>query len=249
MYSLYVRHGYLDKSRPFIKNVNIREYDIKDCGFTILQKEKMLSKKEINYIDSLIKLDQNIFIGELSRTRPELNDCINSNLILIRQEFQEVNNIDDDYILSIKRDAIFVKEKLASQTKIQGVTFVEKNIYDCFLYLNEIEFYLQTSKSIIETKGLGKNIENDFLTDLKYLISYANNKKLCISKIKQYSRKYIKKQLPLGSYRELNNGNMFVVEKRNLVFYINNYDSVDDLCINYNYMNYIIPLFKVIIQS
>src|SRR5699024_4216450 len=113
-----------------------------DAGFSILKDSDCLSKKMLNKFSNMDKHKRHIEIGKMTIRHKEMNKIINKGLIKFRKSFMEENNIDDDSILSIKRDAIFVIGKIADKLRFSdNVEFVLKNKFTSYFRINKIEFY------------------------------------------------------------------------------------------------------------
>lgn len=252
MSNLYQKHNYLNKDIKYLSNTNIREYDMKAGGFSILKRAGCLSEKEINFLSSCSKLERNIYLGNKVKNNPELNEIQMNGFIEARQLFLEANNISDESILSIKKDALFIIKDVAKVTEIDGFTFNMANMYNSYYYINEMEFYYSTKTNSVDIKGLGKaNIplhQDYFIKDLCRIFSLAekNNNDYLIKYLAKYRLDYINKDLPLEHYRELNNESGFrLLNKLGgediIADYIDDIDMIDH---RYNYIKYIIPLIS-----
>ena len=60
--SLYEKHNYLNKNIRLIVNEKLTEYDIKDAGFNIIKRDKLLDYKMIKKLELMNKQDRNIYI-------------------------------------------------------------------------------------------------------------------------------------------------------------------------------------------
>lgn len=247
-FTKWERSLYTNKNIPILLNTIIREYDIQECGFSILKKEHMLTKQEIKKIENMEKQARNVYIGNIQKNK-KYAKCINDNLLSIRKEFQISNVIDDEDILSIKKDAFFIIQKAPLNLSIQGVNFICKNKYDTYVLLNNVEFYIDTNTKVYIQKNLGKTFtENKFLEDLFLLLTVSNNKNLFYQQIKTYRHKYINRLLNIESYREANTDNCFSVKIKNITYKLDYYDDINTIDIMYNYENYLQPLYKLIMS-
>ena len=54
MYSqLYVRSGYLNRDIDYLLNTDIREYDLKSAGLSLIKQFKLLPQNDIAYLDKI----------------------------------------------------------------------------------------------------------------------------------------------------------------------------------------------------
>lgn len=253
---LYKKHNYLNKSHVFLKNIELNEYDIEDCGFSIIKQNNLLRNKVICQLQSFNKLERHIAIGKIMKENSELIVRYLDELIKIRKKFSVINDINDKDILYIKRDSICLIDRKAKKTKIMGYNFRLKNTYNTYLYLNKKEFYLNNDFQDLTVKGLNdsaikahKNYFLELIKEIMVLYNNSNDTNYIREYIYELRNEYLKKNLHLNMYRELNESSKFRL-KTNSSFemYI---DKVGDrllkdfeLDISYNFLNYIIPLIN-----
>lgn len=251
---LYEKHNYLNKDIPCLINTTIREYDMKAGGYSILKKYGVLSEKEIQYLDNCDKLKRNIYLGNLLKNKPELSELQMQGFIEARQLFFEYNQINENNILAIKKDAIFIIKDIMHVTEFDGYKFQLANTYNSYYLLNDntIELYYKTKTNEIDIKGINneklKLHENYILKDLKIIFSLAEkgNMDYLIKHLKKYRDKYLRRELNINTYRELNIESMFRL-KETLAgepLLIENINDIDSIDISYNYIKYIIPLIS-----
>lgn len=156
--SLYEKHNYKNKNIEYLKNCNIYEYDMKRAGLNILRNTNSISEEDYNYLINMDKRKADVIIGKWLRDNPDISDLMMKEYIKIRKKFFELNNIeDDDEILSIKKDAIFVINHRCNNLDFDGYTFVNKNKYDSFIKINNYEFYLNSTTNKLDIKGMNHN--------------------------------------------------------------------------------------------
>lgn len=250
---LYEKHNYLNKDIPCLINTTIREYDMKAGGYSILKKHGVLSPKEIQYLDNCSKLQRNIYLGNLVKGNKELSELQMKGFTEARQLFFEYNQINENSVLSLKKDAIFIIKDVMHHTKFDGYEFQLANTYNSYYFLNdEMELYYKTKTNEIDFKGIGKDrlqLHQDYiLKDFKVLFSLAEkgNMDYLIKYLKKYRDRYLKGELDIGTYRELNRESMFRM-KQTLAgepLLIENTNDIDGIDIGYNYIKYIIPLIS-----
>lgn len=198
------------------------------------------------------KKERQVQIGIMQKNNKEFAQKLSNGFKEARRLFFEANNIGDLDILSIKKDAIFTL-KPCRNVRFGNLFFDTKNKYTSYLYLNRFEFLYNQDK--IDIKGIDDNnvvLHNDgFLLFLKDYFMYKENmtndyvRKFIID----FAKDYKEKELPIEFYRELNKNSLY---KTNMVFnkhdiYLTGTNNIDILDISYNYLNYIIPLTRILI--
>ena len=210
--SLAEKTNYLNKDILYLRNTTIQEYDIKSAGFTVIKSKKLLPPEEIQMLETIDKEARNIHIGKRIIRFPKISEEIINTLAEVRQDFFILNNIQEDEILSIKKDAVFLIKKVPEHLIIGDFEFRQKSSYTSYCYINKVEFYYDALTETFDIKGLpedAKKLQEEYLIkDIKRLIALAE--KLTPDKLfillKQYRSKYLKRQLDPATYRDLNTG-------------------------------------------
>jgi hypothetical protein len=250
--SLYERHNYLNKDIEYMVSQEIIEYDMKSAGFNLIKKFKLLEPEKIEYLETLTKKEQTIRIGLYQREDRTLVKRMNEKFVEARKWFFENNGITDDDVLSIKKDAILTTKRCFN-TEFDNVTFVEKNEYTSYYYLNKYEFYY--NKDGLDVKGIGEEqleLHREYMLDFLYNFFKMNEiskKKQVIQLIKEFAYYYKNRELNINYYRELNVQSLFQINNRLFgdrvgVMYTNR---DEDLDITFNYMAYVVPLLSILI--
>lgn len=240
--------NWTNKKIEYIKNVNITEYDLQDGGLSVIKEYKLLNDKYINQLVTMEKEKRNIVIGKLQAKLRNLS----SNMVLgfgkARQLFVDTNNILDDDILSIKKDAMFIINRHHIITKIsENLNFRIKNAYSSYINLNRKEFFWSSILRELIVKGLSdevKELQKDFL--LKNIGQFLNQsekiqKEQLYENLKKYRSDYLNRKLPIETYRNLDTG-LYTIDD----FEINTADNeyIEMVDISYNFINYINPLIQ-----
>lgn len=255
---IYNKDQYLNKNISFIISNMIREYDIRSAGLNILFWKNAVTEKDYKYLSSLDKSSRNIQIGLMIRDNPKLSDILKKGFSEIRHRFMESNNLSNDDILSIKKDAIFVINKRPINTTIGNIEFVNKNTYTSYYYFNKIEFYYYIREDKLDIKGISdmtlEKHQDYFIDFLKMIfkLSERSDSKIIRKKIREFSNDYKKLKLNVGYYRELNYDSLFKIYNFKVKGKLLATDNIDRDMLNnkfvdisYNYMRYIIPLINI----
>jgi hypothetical protein len=255
--SILKNHNWTNKDIFNLRLTPIREYDMKDAGFSIIKLAKIFDKETIEWLTRLDKQKRNIAIGKMQKENPEITNILMDGFIQARLDFAKANDIADDDVLSIKKDAIFLINKIATNLKFGEIEFVHKNKYSSYYFLNDKEFYYSSWNKILTTKGLGSHIidcqKNFFLNDLRKIMFSAErcNQKDLVRILKEYRTNFLKKELKLETYREMNQDNSFRINEQigGLPVLLDDIseNERDILDVSYNYIAYLIPLISLLV--
>jgi len=239
--------NYLNKDITYIKNTVITEYDIKSAGFTVIKTKKLLPSEEILELERTDKEDRNIRIGKRILQYPNISEEIINTLADIRKDFVVRNNIQENDILSIKKDALFIIKKNPQILEVDGFEFRKKESYSSYIYLNKKEFYYSSSTDKMDIKGLHEEVknlqENYLLKDIKKFLQLGEKVTgiQLLGLLKTYRSKYLNKQLDKETYRDMDSGKFAVGDYQ--------LDNISDemlasVDISQNYISYILPLIQ-----
>jgi len=249
---LYKKDLYLDKTIPYLISKEIIEYDISSAGYSISKEFKLLSQSRLRYLETLDKTARQIAIGLYQKNDSSYKDALKEKFIEVRKMFFEANKLDDDDVLSIKKDAIVCLRR-CDRCVFGDIRFVDKNVYTSFFNFNNLEFYL--GRDTLDVKGISdeklklhKDYMLDFLFRILKMFEISSRRQL-ITNIKEFSDYYKSKQLMIGYYRELNKDSLYKLEKtlQGALVGLLNSESIDGIDISYNYMNYIVPLLNILL--
>jgi len=219
----------------YLFNSEIYEYDLQDAGYSLIKEYHLLPEEDIQRLSYLEKVERIIAIGKLQRDRSGLSRQLSDLFTEIRRLFIEENNLSDDRILSVKKDAFFTIGK-CSTTTFGQLTFVIKNKYSSYLRfpdISNIELYY--SDQTLDIKGIGEVGQSrhrlyllEFLKKVMKLIEAKN------PTVKHYLRTFIDDykgdRLEEGYYIEFNNRSQIL-----------------DPLANYRYL--LIPLIQVTVKE
>lgn len=254
--NIYKRTLWRNDNIDFLFDSEIIEYDIHSAGLSLAKEYKLLPEWQIKQLEKMTKTERNVKMGLIQKRDKNFTKKLNECFMLARKAFIISNELELNDIISIKKDAIFVYDKECINIDFGEIHFISKNIYTSYIYLNHIEFYINTDKNKIDLKGLGqgntlKNIH--FLHDkyiLNFILKFASIRESSTDKrvinhfLSQFVYKYREHLLPHEYYRELNQVNAYKLKKNdeNNVNYIDEIDDTNKIDISFNYLNYIVPL-------
>lgn len=245
---------YTNKDRVFGVNSEIVEWDIKSANLSLIKEYELLSNDKIEKIEEMDKKERVIYVGKQMRKDKVFSKKLESLFDTVVNDFIEINSLDKGYdIVSIKRDAVYVVNKEIKYSNLgKHITFLPKNNYSAFLFLNQYEFYKGNK---FDVKGMSDELlplhENGmicFINDVFDIASKSNmNKKKIHMYLSDYVKAYKNRELQYDHYREFGKETF----KYTLFNNIMDIESIDDdllqnIDISYNYLNIVLPLIQTV---
>ena len=134
--SILERTSWLDKSISVYIG-ELVEYDMREGGFSIIKKEKLLPDSVIDEFEKMTKEERHKAVGNLAHSHGRKYKDVPKLLIdrfrYYREQFGDLNDLVDEDIFYIRKDAICVK-KYCYVTKLDDfIEFREKNVYGCYV--------------------------------------------------------------------------------------------------------------------
>ena len=224
-YSNYRRKTYLAPV-PYLINHLIYDYDIRKANLNIFHAKGMIDEETYNLISTTFDRDQReVYFGLLQKDK-SISDAYGEALAEYREKFITSNNIDDMHLLAVKNDAICTIDLPCDNCLFDnGVEFVLKNIYTSYFNINKLEIYYSldqiTDREIIDIKGIDDKLlqlHSGYMID--FLCTVFDSIQTCLTEdtlslIIDFHNKYVKRELPIGYYRELNSDSCFRVSSKN----------------------------------
>lgn len=246
------RELWTDKSISFLVS-DIIEYDMREAGFSIIKERKLLPQDQIDEIASIPdKKTRHITVGKVQRGNKKLREDMSQGFKDFRVWFGEANQLTDDDILSIKKDAIFVKKFCYNTEYGDHIRFIEKNTYTAFMQFGSFEFYLKENG--LDVKGMqDDNLEphiNGILLIIqrvmKLLSQYEETE--AVKYVVKVMNDYKYYRLPVECYREFNSVNGYRIWQNESETVVKDVGESykENLIIDYNYVNILVPLLNVV---
>lgn len=237
----------------YIINSNIYEYDIGFAGYNLAKYYGLLDKKTLEYLASINKSDAHIQIGRIQRDNESFAKDLSNAFRDMRRIFFIENNIDENSVVSIRKDAIFLINKQCTETTFKNIEFVLKNRFTSFHTFGKYEFYYRNRGNILAVKGISddKLIDHNrymlsFLKDIFNLLETSDNQRI-VDKIKRFASLYKQGELDYRYYRKLSSTSMYDLSYKDADSA--SFESVEPLKgfninKNFNYINYIHRLIQ-----
>lgn len=259
---LYLKDNYLNKGISILTGKTIIEYDLKSANTSLCSEYHLLPQDQIEKISALPRSKRVVKIGKLCRKNKEFNEGLKKAFVDIRRRFFEANNIQDEDILAIKKDAIFCLRKCRIN-EFGPCLFRPKNVYSSYLYLPPLELYYKgsylPSKELLAVKGISDETlhlhEDYMLTFFKQLFRHIEEGKQhnIFRYLSDFTTAYKLKQLEPGYYREFNQNSLMIDEGGEVTYDDETFipyegsEKSAHLNIDYNFSKVIIPLLNILI--
>lgn len=230
----YKKSTWLNPNIEYLFNADIIEYDMKDGGFSLIKQFNLLPQEKIKELERIDKgIMRHIEVGKLQRENKEFSKALNDKFAEVRRIFIASNEITDNDIISVKKDAIFTT-KPCKRVNFGKVHFADKNHYTSYIRfpnINNIEIYYGDNG--IDVKGMGDiavNTHRLYLIEfLKKTIDMIENKD---PRVKRYICKFI------SDYKFNNLGSE--------TYYLEFNNKSRDFNALFNYKNLLIPIVQIV---
>lgn len=234
---------------PLIQNSEIIEWDIKQANVSLLSYYQILPEEKIKPLRGLDKKERQVRVGYLLKDR-DLSKRLEKGFNDIISEFLEANHLAWEDIVSVKKDAIFVKNHAINQTTFgDTVEFIPKNVYQHAILIPNYEFYV--GRSQIDVKGIDDEMlpfhKNGMLHFIKTFLYYRIQYKRWLEFCRDYAQAYKAKDLEYDAYRQFNSASRFIINRGGYQIEQENIteDDLPNLDILYNYVKIILPTINL----
>lgn len=196
-------------------NHRIVEYDMKSANTSIAREFGLLPEKRIKELENLPKKDREIAVGLILRDNPGYSEKQKLGFIAARKLFFTQNEILDEEVVAIKRDAIFVMRYVNNEQVTDNIDFRMKNVYSSFINLGKnIEIYY--NQEGLDIKGIDDEIYQERHSEYFGMFLYSLIRRIESSERNSYLTylrmmfdMYKHRQLDSGYYREFNAKSQF----------------------------------------
>lgn len=216
---LYENMNYLS-TYPFIINNYIREYDLSAANINALYTNGYFDKSAYDLFKSYDKKKREVEIGLLIKRDSRVYEIISSGIINAKKLLFESNNIQDNEVLTIKNDAVFIISKELVNTVFGNYEFKCKNLYNTYLRILDLEIYYRDSLNSDDIFFDIKGISDDKLylhTAMVSLISEVcyrvqrYDKSDNIRFIMNIYENFLHRRLPIEYYRNLDSFSKYTI--------------------------------------
>lgn len=227
---------WLNPNIEYLFNDDIIEYDIHDAGFSLIQQYQLLPPEKIKELERIPKgIQRHIQVGVLQRDDKEFSKRLTDKFIEVRALFMMMNQLKDDSIISVKKDAIYTIGKV-KRTTFGKVKFMEKNHYSSYIRFPDItNLELYYGENGIDVKGMGD--------------AAVNRHRLYMLEFLRKSIKSIEEQDSSVKRKFMRFFNQYKFDELDEEFYIEFNNVSRDQNKLFNYANLLIPLLKIIMRE
>ena len=208
-----------NSSYNLILNSFIREYDISKANINALYSRGVIDKPTYDNLYNSDKFIREKTIGLMIKQDQNIYKEIQNGIMNAKYQLITQNDIDLEDIVSIKNDAVFVKNRKLNYTAFGLMDFKLKNTYTIYMKINRYEFYYYYNSFNREEKLDVKGISDDKLIIHKnyfidFLLALFNTLQIdgiisAVNMIQNFSMAYIRRELPLDYYRKFNSESNF----------------------------------------
>jgi hypothetical protein len=233
----------------YIKNVHITEFDMKSGGISVMKEYHLVPDEDIAKLETAKSKDErNIMLGKMQLSIPTLAKALVDGFSRARATFVEENNIPEENILAIKKDALFIIDyPVKKQQLSENILFRPKNTYTSYMAVNDKEIYFSPLKPELDIKGVSQDtreFQKDFLFKDFYGImkkSEILDNEAIFDIAKKYRSDYLGRRLPIGAYRDVLTGK-YMLEG----LAVDNADQsfINDIGIATNYKEFVLPFIS-----
>lgn len=253
---LFRKRNYLTKKNLIIDR--IYEYDIRSANVSALRWSGLFPEEHLDILEGLPKMDREVAVGKMIRSNKKFQSIIYKGIFQARERLFRYNHIQDDDVLSIKNDAVFIVGKNLKECKFGPMEFRKKNQYAAFMRLDKLELYYDKRHRTVDIKGVRDEVlENEdhkegmiqlFVSVMNYLV--MDQRPRLREYLIDFVHDYKNLKLPYQYYRELNRDNCYRT-KYELTGYAFNLDQIDqnqvhEINIAYNYLRFVLPLTQML---
>lgn len=232
----------------------IYSYDMQQAGLSVLREKKILSKEEGERYAALPKHERVVAIGKLCQSSQEITQELEEGLKDAVFDFCRVNDIGEDDLISIKKDAIYCIKAATTLRMGDYVQWIEQTKYHCFYSFRGVEVYFSNTENILDIKGItddGRKLHSLHFSPLLAQMlrnAIATNRQAQMLFFKNLRRDYLSLSLHQECYREFTRDSKYKLNQTlaGMSLYSDFYvpDSVD---ISYNYQHVMVPIISSII--
>ena len=243
-----------NKEFPFCHGEEIVEWDIRSANTSLMKNYNLASKKLIEKIEKLPKEKREPFVGNMIRKDREFGEKLEKAFDDIIEWFLKANKLDRELdVISIKKDAVFVRNRSIKTNTTGAVEFRKKGVYDGVLILPKYEIYHRADGKLPDIKGISDSSihkhKDGMIEFIDGVFSEARDKFELQRFLKEYSAAYKEKLLPFDAYREFTSESLYRVNMHGATVMMDDIDEIalPYLDISYNYLNVYLEVLHLII--
>lgn len=221
-----------------IMNSTIIEYDMRAANTSLAREFNLLPEDFIKHLVELPKKQREVEVGLYKRKHKDYNELEKKAFAKARLMFFEMNDLHPDRIVSIKRDAIFTRNRVKYTKLTKNIEFRLKHEYDSFIQIKPLEMYYESGRPL-DVKGINSDVYDEYHHQYfgKYIEGvFKRAETQSIEEVLKYLSHtldaYKWRDLPIGCYREFNALSQYLCNDGR---YWNMVEELTDVNIEYNF--------------
>lgn len=253
---LYKKANYLTDRTVVIDR--IYEYDIRSANISAMKASGKFDDKILAMLENLNKQAREEAVGKMIRRDKDhiIWPTIAKGIRNAKEQLFRYNGLEDENILSIKNDAVFVIGRKLKYTTFGPLEFRPKNQYAGYMQIEKVEMYYDKRHRRIDFKGIRDEVVNhpdhqsgmvQFLLQVFQYLSMDQENELRQFLI-QFTHDYKAMKLPKQYYREFSGNNEYhtKIELSGFEYNLTEIGQNDLDIINpvYNYTKFILPIIR-----
>lgn len=206
----------------YVSNL-ISEYDLKKANISALKYMGYLTDETYRNLSGVDKMEREIYIGKLERADCKVTELKKEGILTARRLLFESNNLQDNEILAIKNDAVFVIGSRPLVHDFGILSFAKKNVYTFFFRTtSRLEIFYGfdplTGSEKIDVKGINDEVLErhngymiDFIAQVLYLAQTSPIQE-AIRYFNEFYQRFVELTMEPGFYREFNSSSVFRIK-------------------------------------
>lgn len=233
----------------------IYEYDISKANINILFEKGVIGEETYNSLFYSDKKCREVTVGMMQKDK-DIAKALSDGFKEFRHMLFQTNLIQDNEIISIKKDAVFVTRPLVN-TIFGRVEFKLKNVYSLMIKLDALEIYygldINGKEHVIDIKGIKdeklETYDNYFFNILIAIFNLItmHSYVAALDLLNQYIEAYSNLKLDISTYREFNKLYMFRIKNSIYMSDMVLPEHIDCIDITYN-LNILLQLKMILIN-
>lgn len=225
MYSnLYTKANYVSGIHKFIHSSYISEYDLSKANISALFYANYITEQQYLEFYHMEKSQREILIGMMERDHKEITEIKANGIMEARRLLFEMNNIQDDEVLEIRNDAVFVVGKQLDILQVHPYfEFKLKGVFTNYAFCtNQLSIFYNfdpiNQVDTISVKGIkdSKLQLHDgyflrFICDVFFTLQ-TDSAEASLRLISEYYKNFVEGNLHINNYRAFDSYSVFYVK-------------------------------------
>jgi hypothetical protein len=239
-----------------LRNRNIVEYDIASGGYSVSSAEGLLPADLKSRIDGMNKKQRQIALGMYTLDNPSFTKELHEAFKKYVAEFREANEIDEDNVISIKKDSLIFYDSPIRHDKFGegNVHFTRRGKYSSYAYIDGKQYFFDGLSKKLDVKGLTEGFgKDDLVEEIGTVLGFDEHKTkdFIFGYMKELREAYLDRELAFGYYREMSAmaGYKIRDEGSSWDIYLEEVteETFQRIDIQYNYEKVLVPLIGMVI--